>query len=163
MAIDFVSMYSSIMYSCGKPPESIDYIDLVNVLQQRFHSISYLAIYNVCSGVCIISLCIYGSKKCASNIDRTSFSHIITSEWEYNMPLSVSISEVDKQVKAFVHNMASRIHDKIPSTIYTTLIAGDVLNITHKKCPQLELGVVFNRCMDSHNSFVNVNPNTCIH
>ena len=48
------------------------------------------------------------------------------------MPLSVSRSEADKQVKAFVHNMAYHIRDEIPSTIYTTLIAGDVFNSTHK-------------------------------
>ena len=55
------------------------------------------------------------------------------------------------------------IRNELPLTIYTTLIAGDVFNITHKQCPQLELGMIFNRCMDTHNSFVNVNPNTCIH
>ena len=49
------------------------------------------------------------------------------------MFLSVSRSEVDKQVKAFVHNMAYRIRDELPSTIYTTLIAGDVFNSTHKQ------------------------------
>ena len=79
MEIEFVIMYPSIIYSCGISPESIDYIDLVNVLQQRFHSISYLEIYSVCSGVCMISLCVYGSNKCASKMYRTSFSHIITS------------------------------------------------------------------------------------
>ena len=79
------------------------------------------------------------------------------------MPLYVSRSEADKKVKAFVHNMASRICDELPSTIYTTLIAGDVFNVTHKQCTQLELGVIFNRCMNTPNSFVNVNPNTCIH
>ena len=36
MEIDFISMYPSIMYSCGISPESIDYIDLVNILHQRF-------------------------------------------------------------------------------------------------------------------------------
>ena len=40
MAIDFVSMYPSIMYSCGISPESIDYIDLVHFLHQIFHIIS---------------------------------------------------------------------------------------------------------------------------
>ena len=48
------------------------------------------------------------------------------------MPLSISRSEADKQVKAFVCNMASRIRDELPSAIYTTLIAGDVFNSTHK-------------------------------
>ena len=81
MALYFVIIYPSIMYSCGISPDSIYYIDLVNVLHQRYHSISYLAIYSVCAGVCMISLCVYGSDKCASNMDRTSFSHIITSEW----------------------------------------------------------------------------------
>ena len=79
MEIYFVIMYPSIMYSCGISSESIDYIDLVNVQHQRFHSISYLAIYSVCAGVCMISLRVYGLKKCANNMDRTSFSHIITS------------------------------------------------------------------------------------
>ena len=79
------------------------------------------------------------------------------------MPLSVSRSKIDNQVKAFVHNMASCIRDELPSTIYITLISGDVFNITHKQCPQLELGVIFNRCMDINNIFLNVNPNTCIH
>ena len=79
------------------------------------------------------------------------------------MPLSVSRSESDKQVKAFVHNMDSRIRDELPSPIYTTLIAGDVFNSTPKQFPQLEIGMIFNRRMDTHNSFVNVNPNTCIH
>ena len=79
------------------------------------------------------------------------------------MPLYVLRSEADKQFKAFVNNMASRIRDELPSTIYTVLIAGDVFNITHKQFPQLELGMIFNICMDTHNSFVNVNPNTCIH
>ena len=46
------------------------------------------------------------------------------------MPLSVSRSEADKQVKAFVHNTNYRIHDGLPSTIYTTLIAGDI-SIAH--------------------------------
>ena len=108
-------------------------------------------------------MCVYGPKKCAGNMDRTSFSHIITSEWGYKMPLSVSRSEAYKQIKVFVHNMDSRIHDELPYTIYTTLIAGDVSNSTHKQFPQLELGMIFNRFMDKHNSFVNVNPNTCIH
>ena len=130
MAIYFVSMYTSIIYSCGISPESIDYIDLVNVLHQIFHSISYLAIYSVCAGVCMISLCVYGSKKCASKVDRTSFIHIITSELEYNMPLSVSRSEADKQIEAFVHNMDSCICDELPSTIYATLIAED-FSIAH--------------------------------
>ena len=105
MTIDFVSMYPSIMYSCGISPESTDYIYLFNFLQQRFHSISYLEIYSVCSGVCMISLCVYVSKKCASNMDRTSFSHIIEPEWEYKISLSVSRSEADKKVKAFVHHI----------------------------------------------------------
>ena len=135
MAIDFVSMYPSIMHSCGISPESIDYIDLVNVLHQRFHSTSYLTIYSVCAGVCVISLCVYGSNTFASNMDRKSFRHIITSEWEYKMPLSVSRSESYKQVKSFVHNMDSHIRDELPSTIYTTLIAGDVFNSTDKQFP----------------------------
>ena len=79
------------------------------------------------------------------------------------MPLSFLRSEADKQVKAFVHNMDSRICDELPSTVYTTLVAGYFFNITHKQCNQLELDVIFNRCMDTHDSFVNVNPNTCIH
>ena len=79
------------------------------------------------------------------------------------MTLSVLRSEADKQVKAFIHNIASRIRDGLPSTIYTTLIAGDVLNITNKKCTQLELGMILNRFMDTHDSFVDANPNTCIH
>ena len=79
------------------------------------------------------------------------------------MPLSVSRSESDKQVKAFVHNMDSCIRDELPFNIYITLIARDVFNSTHKQFPQLELGMIFNRCMDTNNSFVNVNPNTCIH
>ena len=86
-------------------------------------------------------------------MDRTSFSYIITSEWEYKMPISVSRSEADKLVKAFVRKMYSRICDELPSTIYTTLIARDVFNSTHKQFPQLELGMVFNRCMDTHNIF----------
>ena len=53
------------------------------------------------------------------------------------MPLSVSIIESDKQVKAFVHNMDSCIHDELPSTIYTALIAGDVFNITPKQITPL--------------------------
>ena len=65
-------------------------------------------------------------------MDRSSFSHIIASEWEYKMPLSVSRSEADKKVKDFFHNMVSHICDELPSTIYTTLIAGDVFNVTHK-------------------------------
>ena len=130
MAIDFVSMYPSVMYSCGISPESIDYIDLVYVPHQRFHSISYLEIYSLCVGVCMMSLCVYGSNTCASKMDRKSFRHIITSEWEYKMPLSVSRSEAYKQVKAFVHNTNYRIHDGLPSTIYTTLIAGDI-SIAH--------------------------------
>ena len=49
------------------------------------------------------------------------------------MPLSVSRSEADKQVKAFFHNMDSRIFDEFPSNIYTTLIAGDVFKSTYMK------------------------------
>ena len=59
--------------------------------------------------------------------------------------------------------MDSRICDELPYTIYTTLISGDVFNITHKQLTQLELGMIFNRCMDTYNSFVKVNPSTCIH
>ena len=79
------------------------------------------------------------------------------------MPLSVSRSEADNKVKAFIHNMVSRIRDGLTSTIYTTLIAGYVFNITHKQCPQLEPGVIFNRCMNTHDRCVNVNPNSYIH
>ena len=56
------------------------------------------------------------------------------------MPLYISISEADKQVKDLVHNMAYCISDERTSTIYTALVVGDVFNITHKLCPQLELG-----------------------
>ena len=96
-------------------------------------------------------------------MDITSFSHIITSEWEYKMPLSVLRSEADKQVKALVHNMDSRIYDELLSAIYTTLIAGNFSNSTRKQFPQLELGMIFNRYMETRNSFLNVNPNTYIH
>ena len=70
-------------------------------------------------------------------MNMTSFSNIITSEWEYKMPFYVLRSKADKQVKDFVHNMDYIIRDELPSTIYTTLITGDTFNSTHYFFSQL--------------------------
>ena len=80
----------------------------------------------------MISLFVYGSNKCAIKMDRTSFSHIITSEWEYKMTLSISRSEADKQVKYFVRNMDSRIRDEF-LPLYTLHSLQEMFSIAHIK------------------------------
>lgn len=109
MSVDFVSMYPTIMSSCGISPESIDYVSPSDVSSRQFRQIGVRAIWEMSRTDCLISCVIYGIVDGQRNVPESA---LIIGEFtiisELDRSESLSNDSITRTCRRRAYGMMSR-------------------------------------------------------